>query len=69
MHPPVRLIAIDMDGTLLPTFAQAISPRNAQALRAAQQAGITVAIATAVSYTHLDVYKRQASKPVGDGEH
>jgi len=46
MHPPVRLVAIDMDGTLLPTFAQAISPRNAQALRAAQQAGITVAIAT-----------------------
>jgi Cof subfamily protein (haloacid dehalogenase superfamily) len=42
-----------MDGTLLPTFAQAISPRNAQALRAAQQAGITVAIATGrrVAYT------------------
>jgi Cof subfamily protein (haloacid dehalogenase superfamily) len=46
MHPPVRLVAIDVDGTLLPTFAQAISPRNAQALRAAQAAGITVAIAT-----------------------
>ena len=42
-----------MDGTLLPTFAQAISPRNAQALRAAQQAGIIVAIATGrrVAYT------------------
>ncbi|MGA3009758.1 MAG: Cof-type HAD-IIB family hydrolase [Terracidiphilus sp.] len=53
MHPPVRLVAIDMDGTLLPTFAQAISPRNAQALRAAQEAGITVAIATGrrVAYT------------------
>jgi Cof subfamily protein (haloacid dehalogenase superfamily) len=35
-----------MDGTLLPTFAQGISDRSAQALRAAQQAGITVAIAT-----------------------
>jgi Cof subfamily protein (haloacid dehalogenase superfamily) len=46
MHPPVRLVAIDMDGTLLPTFSQSISPRNAKALRAAQQAGITVAIAT-----------------------
>jgi Cof subfamily protein (haloacid dehalogenase superfamily) len=46
MHPPVRLMAIDMDGTLLPTFAQALSPRTAQALRAAQQAGIIVAIAT-----------------------
>lgn len=46
MHPPVRLVAIDMDGTLLPTFSQAISPRNAEALRAAQRAGVTVAIAT-----------------------
>jgi len=46
MHPPARLIAIDMDGTLLPTFAQQLSPRTAQALRAAQEAGITIAIAT-----------------------
>src|ERR1039458_3749191 len=46
MHPPVRLVAIDVDGTLLPTFAQQISRRTAQALKAAQQAGITVAIAT-----------------------
>jgi Cof subfamily protein (haloacid dehalogenase superfamily) len=42
-----------MDGTLLPTFTQVVSPRTAQALRAAQQAGITVAIATGrrVAYT------------------
>ncbi|MGD0293795.1 MAG: Cof-type HAD-IIB family hydrolase [Terracidiphilus sp.] len=46
MHPPVRLVAIDMDGTLLPTFAQVISPRTARALKTAQEAGITVAIAT-----------------------
>lgn len=46
MHPPIRLVAIDMDGTLLPTFAQQVSARNAQALRALQLAGITVAIAT-----------------------
>ncbi len=46
MHPPVRLVAIDVDGTLLPTFAKSVSPRNARALRAAQAAGITVAIAT-----------------------
>jgi Cof subfamily protein (haloacid dehalogenase superfamily) len=39
-------VAIDMDGTLLPTFAQEVSLRNAMALRAAQEAGITVAIAT-----------------------
>ncbi len=46
MHPPVRLVAIDMDGTLLPTFAKTISQRTARALKAAQQAGITVAVAT-----------------------
>ena len=46
MHPPVRLVAIDMDGTLLPTFAQIISARTARALRAAQQAGMIVSIAT-----------------------
>ncbi|MGO9324237.1 MAG: Cof-type HAD-IIB family hydrolase [Terracidiphilus sp.] len=46
MHPPLRLIAIDVDGTLLPTNSQTISDRNAKALRAAQEAGITVAIAT-----------------------
>ncbi len=46
MHPPVRLVAIDMDGTLLPTFAQEVSRRSVKALRAAQDAGITVAIAT-----------------------
>lgn len=46
MHPPVRLIAIDMDGTLLSAATQKISQRNAQALRAAQSGGVTVAIAT-----------------------
>lgn len=46
MHPPVRLVAIDMDGTLLPNDLQKISERNARALRASQQAGVTVAIAT-----------------------
>jgi Cof subfamily protein (haloacid dehalogenase superfamily) len=46
MHPPPRLVAIDMDGTLLPTLSQTISQRNARALRAAQEAGITIAIAT-----------------------
>lgn len=46
MHPPVRLVAIDMDGTLLPNNVQKISQRNARALRASQQVGVTVAIAT-----------------------
>ena len=46
MHPAVRLVAIDMDGTLLPTFAQALTARTARALKSAQEAGITVAVAT-----------------------
>jgi Cof subfamily protein (haloacid dehalogenase superfamily) len=46
MHPPVRLVAIDMDGTLLPNVEQSVSRRNQRALRAAQDAGITIAIAT-----------------------
>jgi HAD superfamily hydrolase (TIGR01484 family) len=53
MHSPVRLVAIDVDGTLLPTFARIISARNVQALKATQEAGITLAIATGrrVAYT------------------
>jgi hypothetical protein len=35
-----------MDGTLLPTLTEKISQRNAQALRSAQAAGVTVAVAT-----------------------
>jgi Cof subfamily protein (haloacid dehalogenase superfamily) len=43
---PVRLVAIDMDGTLLPDFSAVVSDRNRRALLKAQQAGIVVAIAT-----------------------
>lgn len=46
MHPPVRLAAIDVDGTLLPSFGYEVSRRNVKALRSAQEAGIVVAIAT-----------------------
>lgn len=46
MHSPVGLVAIDMDGTLLPNDVQKISERNARALREAQKAGVTIAIAT-----------------------
>lgn len=53
MHPPIRLVAIDMDGTLLPTLSTHVSLRNRQALEAAQKAGVTVVIATGrrVAYT------------------
>jgi Cof subfamily protein (haloacid dehalogenase superfamily) len=43
---PVRLVAIDMDGTLLPDFSTVVSKRNRRALLEAQRAGIVVAIAT-----------------------
>ena len=46
MHPPVRLVAIDVDGTLLPAATQTISSRTGQTLLAVQQAGVIVAIAT-----------------------
>jgi Cof subfamily protein (haloacid dehalogenase superfamily) len=46
MYSPVRLVAIDMDGTLLPNLGREVSPRTVRALQAAQKAGITVAIAT-----------------------
>ncbi len=43
---PIRLVAIDMDGTLLPDFSTVVSKRNRSALREAQQAGIVISIAT-----------------------
>src|ERR1700733_684333 len=43
---PVKLVAIDMDGTLLPDFSTVVSKRNRRALLEAQNAGIVVAIAT-----------------------
>lgn len=46
MYPPVRLAAIDMDGTLLPSFRHELSRRSLKALRAAEDAGIKVVIAT-----------------------
>jgi hydroxymethylpyrimidine pyrophosphatase-like HAD family hydrolase len=43
--PAVRMIAIDLDGTLLGAEGQ-VGPRNLAALHAAENAGITLAIAT-----------------------
>ena len=42
----IRMVAIDMDGTLLPDFSTVVSRRNREALRAAQLAGIRIVIAT-----------------------
>ncbi|HVW77612.1 MAG TPA: Cof-type HAD-IIB family hydrolase [Alloacidobacterium sp.] len=42
----VKLIAIDIDGTLLPTGGTMISERNRQALRQAESGGVEVVVAT-----------------------
>src|SRR5271167_1907239 len=46
MTSSVRLIAIDIDGTLLPSFGGRVSERTCQALREAELADIAVVIAT-----------------------
>jgi Cof subfamily protein (haloacid dehalogenase superfamily) len=46
MPSRVRLVAIDIDGTLLPTSSTTISRRNRRALCEAQAAGLHVVIAT-----------------------
>ena len=42
----VKLIAIDIDGTLLPSTGTMISERNRRALRQAESAGVEIVIAT-----------------------
>ena len=46
MPSDIRLIAIDIDGTLLPTSSTTISRRNRRALLEAQAAGLHIVIAT-----------------------
>jgi Cof subfamily protein (haloacid dehalogenase superfamily) len=42
----IKLIAIDIDGTLMPSTGPRISARNCAALRAAEAAGVEIVIAT-----------------------
>ncbi len=60
---PVRLIAIDIDGTLLPSSGTTISERNCQALRRAQAAGIQVVIATGRRHAYALPIVQQAGLP------
>jgi Cof subfamily protein (haloacid dehalogenase superfamily) len=46
MASPIKLVAIDIDGTLLPSAGTGISPRNRRALLEAEAAGIEIVIAT-----------------------
>jgi len=58
---PIKLIAIDIDGTLLPSTGTIISERNQRALRRAESAGIEIVIATGRRQT----YAAPLIKPVG----
>jgi Cof subfamily protein (haloacid dehalogenase superfamily) len=57
------MVAIDIDGTLLPSFGTTISERNRAALRAAEASGIVVVIATGRRQT----YAQPVIDPVGLG--
>jgi HAD superfamily hydrolase (TIGR01484 family) len=46
MSPPVKMIAVDIDGTLLPSAGTRVSERNCRALAEAQAAGMEIVIAT-----------------------
>lgn len=61
MAPPPKLIAIDIDGTLLPTAGIHVSDRNRRALLSAEAAGIEVVIATG----RRQAYATPLIQPVG----
>ena len=50
MKPPIRLLAIDIDGTLLNSQVQ-IPPANLQALRRAHEAGVEIILVTGRRHT------------------
>lgn len=58
---PVKLIAIDIDGTLLPSTGTVISARNRRALREAEATGIQIVIATGRRHA----YAMPLIEPVG----
>jgi Cof subfamily protein (haloacid dehalogenase superfamily) len=60
----IRLIAIDIDGTLMPSRGPRVSQRNAAALRAAEAAGIEVVISTG----RRQAYAMPLIAPVGLSE-
>lgn len=44
--PPIKMIVVDIDGTLLPAPGTGVSRRNCRALRDAEAVGIEIVIAT-----------------------
>lgn len=63
MPSDIRLIAIDIDGTLLPSSGTEISLRNCEALERAVSAGIEVAIATGRRHRYATPIIQQAPLP------
>lgn len=63
MKPPIRLVAIDIDGTLLDPQFQ-ITQRNLAALRAAHQLGIEVMLATGRRHDYALPVVRELGIPV-----
>ena len=63
MTVPIRMIVVDIVGTLLPSAGTAISARNCRALREAEAAGVEVVVATG----RRQAYATPLIEPVGLG--
>jgi len=63
MLPPVELIAIDIDGTLLPSAGADVTGRTRQALEQAREAGIEIVIATGRRHRYATPILELAGQP------
>lgn len=61
MPPGVRMLAIDIDGTLLPAVGTGVSERTCRALREAEAAGLALVIATG----RRQAYAMPLLRPIG----
>ena len=61
---PIRLIAMDMDGTLLADDGKGILPEDAQALRLAHEAGIHLALCSGRVPDDMSFYARDMDLPM-----
>jgi Cof subfamily protein (haloacid dehalogenase superfamily) len=63
MLPPVELIAIDIDGTLLPSIGGEVTERTRRALEMARASGIEVVIATGRRHRYASPILERAGQP------
>ena len=61
MPLPIKMVAVDIDGTLLASPGTVVSRRNCRALRDAEAAGIEIVIATG----RRQAYAMPLIEPVG----